>query len=357
MKTIAVLGGTHFIGHHLVNALHAQGHQITIFNRGITVPPSPLPEGIKQINGNRNNYTDYKRLFCDEFDVVFDLSGYNTSHIEPIVQNYKSKIGHYIFCSTSCVYQTQTRNPINEGSLRIFKKNTYGGEKALAEELLLHEFTTHNFPITIFRPHAVFGPYDKGIPTHQACIIFHKLSHSLQIAVLAEGKVLVNFLYVKDLVNSFILAMNTKEAYGEVYGIAGDEIKSELEFFNLCGKVCFHKPIVHFVENLAPEDAHLVRHCRTPPHVVIDNAKVKNELGLKFTPLKLALEQTYSWFEQNPKHFGPPPSRGEHYFLNNRPIPTYIKFFWKKTDKIIKWLRKRAPKLIRKVGLLFPISQ
>ena len=350
MKSIAVLGGTHFIGHHLVNSLHEQGNQVTIFNRGITVPPSPLPKGIKQINGNRNNPIDYGMLFCDEFDVVFDLSGYNTSHIEPIVRNYKSRIGHYIFCSTSSVYKVQTRNTINERSPRIFKENTYGGDKALAEECLLKEFKTHNFPITIFRPHAVIGPYDKGEPTHQACIIFYKLTHSLPIAALGGGKVWFNFLYVNDLVNSFILAMNTKDSYGEVYGMAGDETKSEVDFYNLCGQVSSREPKVHFVENLASQDVHLVRHCQTPPHMTIDNTKVKNELGLKFTPLKLALEQTYSWFELNPKHFGPPSSRGERYFLNNRPIPTYVKFYWKIADKIVRWFKKRASKLFRKVG-------
>ena len=47
MKKIAILGGSRFIGFHLITALHKQGYDITIFNRRLTPPPAPFPKGIK----------------------------------------------------------------------------------------------------------------------------------------------------------------------------------------------------------------------------------------------------------------------------------------------------------------------
>ena len=76
MKKIALLGGSRFIGFNMLWALSKQGHDITIFNRGLTAPPDPFPEGIKFVKGDRNHPGDLKRLFDKKFDVVFDISGW-----------------------------------------------------------------------------------------------------------------------------------------------------------------------------------------------------------------------------------------------------------------------------------------
>ena len=136
MKRIAILGGSHFIGVHLLFALYRQGYHITIYNRNLRTPPVPYPKGIELIKGDRNNPEDLNRLFQNEFDVVIDLSGYTLKHVQPIVINYRSCIGHYIFCSTPITYKMPTQIPYNEESPRTFEENTYGGDKALVEELL-----------------------------------------------------------------------------------------------------------------------------------------------------------------------------------------------------------------------------
>ena len=47
---ILVLGGTRFVGRHIAEAARAQGHDVTVFNRGRT----PLPwAGVEQLTGDR----------------------------------------------------------------------------------------------------------------------------------------------------------------------------------------------------------------------------------------------------------------------------------------------------------------
>ena len=70
VKKIALLGGSHFIGYHLMDTLYNSGHDVTIFNRGITDPPKPFPREVKWINGDRNNPKTFASLFEKEFDVV-----------------------------------------------------------------------------------------------------------------------------------------------------------------------------------------------------------------------------------------------------------------------------------------------
>lgn len=332
MKRIALLGGTRFIGYHLLMNLFSQGHQVTIFNRGITQTPIPLPEEIEVIIGDRNCPKDYQKLFCKEFDVVFDLSGYNKSHILPIVRDYQSSIGHYIFCSTSSVYKTPALGLLDEESPCDFTRNTYGGNKAIAEELLLSACKTRKWPVTIFRPNGVFGPYDHGQPTRQAWRVFYRLINSLPIPVINEKKSSFNLLYIDDLVNGFIQAMNNEISHGNIYGIAGDEVSTELDFIKVCGEICFHDPEIHFVEDLGYDGIQFL-HPWARGDLVTDATKVKTDLALNLTSLKTALSETYSWLKLHPEHFGRPSFRGERYVLTRRPIPEYIKTGWSLIDR------------------------
>ena len=87
MSNIAILGGSKFIGPHLIEALHTAGHEITIFNRNKTNPKITYPIGSRIIIGDRNKVDDIMSLFSSYYDVVFDLSGFTPEHLEPIISD------------------------------------------------------------------------------------------------------------------------------------------------------------------------------------------------------------------------------------------------------------------------------
>ena len=69
---ILVLGGTRFVGRHIVEALRERGHAVSVFNRG----SSPLPwSDVEQLRGNRDT-GDLEALRGAEWDVCFDVNGY-----------------------------------------------------------------------------------------------------------------------------------------------------------------------------------------------------------------------------------------------------------------------------------------
>lgn len=298
MKKMAILGGSHFIGVHLFLALHQQGHQLTLYNRKLRAPPVPYLKDIELIEGDRNKPEDLKRLFHTEFDVVFDLSGYTPRHVQPIIDRYQSNIGHYIFCSTSIAYRIPTPNPYNEQAPRTYEENTYGGDKAIVEELLFNQHKNSSWPITIFRPQGVFGPYD----TWHAGFVYYRLTHSLPIFVFNESKYRMNPLFVDDLVNAFLLAVENPISYGSVYGVAGNDVVSNLEFIELCGEIGLHRPNLYFVDSPTSYGKYETGYSWFDYDTVADCSKIKTELGVKFTSLEIALKKTFMWLKDNPSH-------------------------------------------------------
>ena len=346
MNKIALLGGSKFIGPHLINALYRDGHDITIFNRNITCPRVSYPEGIQFVIGDRNNADNIKYLFRKYFDVVFDLSGFIPQHVKPIIFECSQNIGHYIFCSTSSVYKPSPTYPITEDSTRSFKRETYGGAKAIIENQLLEKHLKDNWPITIFRPQAVFGPYDAWA----IGLIYYRLINSLPINLNKNSDNRVNPLYIADLVNAFLLAMNSEKSHGAIYGIAGDDIVTLKTLINKCNKNIMRKPYINYLET---EDSfnytnNLCRYWLKHDHET-DCSKIKKELGIKFTPINNGINKTISWINNNLSYIEKYSFRGEKYLLYNKPIPMYMNFVYHLLDlqKILRQKRNSVKQLLK----------
>ena len=69
---LLVLGGTVFLGRHLVEAALARGHQVTLFTRG-RHNPDLFPD-VEKLRGDRDGHLDALR--GRRWDAVVDTSGY-----------------------------------------------------------------------------------------------------------------------------------------------------------------------------------------------------------------------------------------------------------------------------------------
>ncbi|MGI8484688.1 MAG: NAD-dependent epimerase/dehydratase family protein [Thermomicrobiales bacterium] len=69
---ILIIGGTGFIGPHVVRQLAASGHALTLYNRGNS--DAELPDGVTHISGDRANIAGYvSRFRALRPDVVLDM--------------------------------------------------------------------------------------------------------------------------------------------------------------------------------------------------------------------------------------------------------------------------------------------
>lgn len=128
---VLVLGGTVFLGRHVVERALARGHDVTLFNRGVH-GPHLFPE-VRKLRGDRTH--DLSALTGDRWDVVVDTSGYDPHDVAASVAALASRVERYVFVSTVSVYRDWPAFPVDEGSATFHEEDepNYGVLKAACE--------------------------------------------------------------------------------------------------------------------------------------------------------------------------------------------------------------------------------
>lgn len=98
---ILILGGTKFLGRHLVDAALKRDHEITLFNRGRKYADDP-PQTVEQIHGDRNS--DLERLAGRSWDVCIDTCGFLPQTVEASAEFLRERVGQYVFISSISAY-------------------------------------------------------------------------------------------------------------------------------------------------------------------------------------------------------------------------------------------------------------
>ena len=163
--SILILGGTGFIGPHMVNQCLARGHQVTLFNRGKR--NTHLFPDLETIVGNRDPKVDegLNGLTGRKWDMVIDNSGYIPRHVDASAEKLKDACDHYLFISTVAVYsdfsildadETAPLKMIDDPTIEDARKY-YGELKVLCEKAVQEHYPKNH---TILRPTYIVGPGD-----------------------------------------------------------------------------------------------------------------------------------------------------------------------------------------------------
>src|SRR5680860_643084 len=107
-----VLGGTKFVGRHLVERALTEGHEVVLFNRGRTNPGAF--DGAEEVHGDRDGGLD--GLEGRTFDRVVDVSGYVPRVVRQSAELLRDATEHYTFVSSVSVYDDFTKTHIDEDS-------------------------------------------------------------------------------------------------------------------------------------------------------------------------------------------------------------------------------------------------
>ena len=101
---ILLIGGTGLISTAITKQLLERGDDVTLYNRGKS--EARIPGGAKFLHGDRKEYAAFEQQMQDagHFDCVMDMVGFAPEDAESVVRAFRGNIGHFIFCSTVCVY-------------------------------------------------------------------------------------------------------------------------------------------------------------------------------------------------------------------------------------------------------------
>jgi 2'-hydroxyisoflavone reductase len=157
---LLVLGGTLFVGRHVVEAALERGHGVTLFNRGRT-NRELFPE-TEHLRGDRE--IDLSAVAGREWDAVVDSSGYVPSVVAASARTLADCAAHYTFVSSVSAYRDfgqvdiAEHHPLAELPEESEDVGThYGALKAACEAAIEEHFGRRGL---IVRPGVIVGRYD-----------------------------------------------------------------------------------------------------------------------------------------------------------------------------------------------------
>ena len=195
---ILIIGGTRFVGRHIVESAVAHGHQVTLLHRG-TSGDDPFPH-CEHLHLDRDG--DLSVLSDRSFEAVIDVSAYVPRQVNSLADALGDRAGRYLFISTVSVYDLPAETPFDEnGALTAVPSDpttedvteeTYGGLKVLCERAARERFGDR---LTIVRPTYVVGPFDY---THRFTYWVERLARGGEVLAPAPSDAWLQIIDARD---------------------------------------------------------------------------------------------------------------------------------------------------------------
>jgi 2'-hydroxyisoflavone reductase len=159
---ILMVGGTRFIGKHVVEQALAAGHEVTLFHRGRT--GADLFPDVEHRTGDRDS--DLSALADGEWDATVDTCAYVPRQVHALADALGGRGGHHLLVSSVSAYapadgpgltEDAPLAELDDPSVDVVTNETYGGLKALCERMAVER---HGPQTVIVRPTYVVGPDD-----------------------------------------------------------------------------------------------------------------------------------------------------------------------------------------------------
>lgn len=210
---ILILGGTLFVGRHLVEAALARGDEVTIFNRGRTNPD--LFPDVEHLRGDRDG--DLAALRGRTWDAVIDPSARVPRWARMTGELLADDVEHYTFISSGSVYADTSRPGVDESAPvhtiadetveEITDPETYGALKVLCERALEEAMPGRVLSV---RAGLIVGPYD---PTGRFTYWAHRFARGGDVLAPEPRDQPVQLVHARDLAD-WILAMAERREAG-----------------------------------------------------------------------------------------------------------------------------------------------
>ncbi|MDR9436534.1 MAG: complex I NDUFA9 subunit family protein [Thiohalophilus sp.] len=214
-RRICILGGTGFVGHHVISSLAREGHSIRVLtrrreeHRELLVMPT-----VEVFDANVHDESSLNRFFADQ-DAVINLVGIlNERH-----DNGKGFYHAHVELSDKVIRTCRTH-----GIERLLHMSALNADPGTGSSYYLRskgeaEHRVHaagDLNVTSFRPSVIFGPEDSFINRFASL-----LKKTPWLFPLACANARFAPVYVRDVADAFSQSLNDPNTYGQRYNLCG----------------------------------------------------------------------------------------------------------------------------------------
>lgn len=299
---VLILGGTGFLGRHVVALCLKHEHRVTVFSRGYT--NAILPRNVERIHGDRDEGLEgLLALGGGHWDVCIDMSGYTAKHVHYSATFLSSRVAHYVFVSAIRVFLPKHNGPINETcpkhlpadkNITDINSETYGRLKVASELIVSKLYAGRS---TIVRPQVMVGPDD---PSGRMAYWLMKAKSDDLILLPGDGLDVLQVVDVID-VSQFILSVIERKVFGD-FNLAGHSVTWQAFAQLLNVKMADWVPAEKLqAMNLSFRELPLYRPRLTmgASYMNVANSKAAAS-GFKVSDFSQTLSRVSCWFESSP---------------------------------------------------------
>ncbi len=315
---VLVIGGTGFIGRHVVRRLIEAGNTVTLFHRGQT--NKDLLASVNHISGERSDLqsfaSEFKRV---EPDVALDMICYNKQEAVDLVAVLNSVCERVVLSSSMDVYRSYGRllglehgppdaEPLNEDSPlreseyphraiakspRDFARHY---EKLHVERVVM---TTPSLRATILRLPAVYGPGDEY---HRTFEYLKRMDDGRKKILLEETRARWRWTrgYVENVADAIALAVTDDRGAGRIYNVGEPDALTEAEWVRSIGEAAgWRGEVVSLPREKMP--AHLDVLYSWGHQLECDTNRIRIDLGyVEQVSRGQAMQRTIEWERAHP---------------------------------------------------------
>jgi nucleoside-diphosphate-sugar epimerase len=322
---ILVIGGTNFIGPHVVTRLHQQGHDITLYHRGLHEPV--LPPEVRHIHSPRASIPVLhfpSSLSDPPPDIVLHMFPVGEDDTRAAIARFVGVARRIIAISSADVYRAYGRLlgsepgppepvPLDEDApLREvhfpYRPTaagptdwTYHYEKILAERAL----GAGRVPATVLRLPAVYGP---GDPQRRLRPYIKRIDDRRPAILLESAQAAWRWShgYVEDVAQAIACAVVDERAAGKIYNVGETVVPTMEDRARRIGELMgWRGTVVRLPRDRLPQ--HLRAPYEPSQDLVMDSRRIRAELGFSESlPSDEGLRRTIEWERAHPPETGDP---------------------------------------------------
>ncbi len=300
LKNILVIGGSYFAGRVFVEELlKTKDYNIFVYNRGNI----PLGwEGVTELVGNRDDEDQIRKTIPEkEWHTLIDFCGYTPDHVGKMLRSLPGTLSHYIFISTTSIYENTFDLPIQEEAPKVLKPQPelgpyadYGMNKWLAERKLQEECEAKGMAWTSLRPSIIYGRYNYA---PRESYFFDLLRDNKPVIISDNVLALFSFIWVEDVAKIILRCLGNEKVFNEAFNISGKELIS-------------YGRLIEILEHISEKKLNTIRMSLDeinknavplpfPPdtHLIYSGKRIQHILKFEYMAFAHGMRKTYEYYQ------------------------------------------------------------